>query len=129
MQVLGNFYEEVDMKMIRSIWSPWRNETDATATNPKMMSQQHIGSDNSLRYRCKRASVRMCGTCKRWWGDPGYRVPHVLVAWQKRGITSDNSITVQTRASHTTHAFVHGRRLGIIPLKRAFLERFEFGAV
>ena len=33
---------------------------------------------------------------------------HVSVAWQKRGIASDHSITVQTRASHTTHAFVHG---------------------
>ena len=22
-----------------------------------------------------KGGVRMCGTCKRWWGDPGYRVP------------------------------------------------------
>ena len=42
--------------------------------------------------------------------DPGYRVSHMSVAWQKRGIASDNLITVQTRTSHSTHAF--GGRLG-----------------
>src|SRR4051812_46206368 len=39
--------------------------------------------------------------------------------------TSDNSNTVQTRASHSTHAFGHGRRLDGIPSKRAFSERVE----
>ena len=33
---------------------------------------------------------------------------------------------MQTRASHTTHAFVHGRRLGVIPSKHAFSERNAF---
>ena len=28
--------------------------------------------------------------------------------------------------SYNTQAFVHGRRLGVIPLKRAVLRRFEF---
>ena len=31
-----------------------------------------------------------------------------------------------TSISYITHAFVHGRRLGFIPLKRAVLRRFEF---
>ena len=25
----------------------------------------------------------MCGTCKRWWGDPDYRVSHMSVAWKQ----------------------------------------------
>ena len=41
MQVLCIFYENVDMKMIRSIWSPWRNETGATATTMEMVPRQH----------------------------------------------------------------------------------------
>ena len=35
--------------------------------------------------------------------------------------TSDNLDMVQTRASQTSQAFVHGRRLGVIPSKRAFI--------
>ena len=34
---------------------------------------------------------------------------------------------VQPRASQTSQAFVHGCRLGVIPLKRALSERIEFG--
>ena len=34
------FYENIDMKMIRSIWSPWRNERGATATITKMVPRQ-----------------------------------------------------------------------------------------
>ena len=33
--------------------------------------------------------------------------------------TSDNLDTVQTRGSQTSQAFVHGRRLEVIPSKRA----------
>ena len=71
------FYENVDMSMIRGIWSPWRNEkgataakqkwchgniseNDATATYPKMMPRQHIGSGSSRRYRCKRRRADAC---------------------------------------------------------------------
>ena len=76
----------------------------------KMVPRQHSGPGNSIEIPMQERSVRMSVSCKRWWGDPGYRVSHMTVAWQKRGIASDNSITVQTRASHTTkHAFVHGR--------------------
>jgi len=31
-----------------------------------------------------------------------------------------------TGFSYTTHAFLHGRRLGVIPLKRAALRQLEF---
>ena len=34
-----------------------------------------------------------------------------------------------TSISYNAHAFVHGRRPGIIPLKRAFSGRIEFDAV
>ena len=34
--------------------------------------------------------------------------------------TSGNLDTVETRAFQTSQAFVHGRRPGVIPLKRAF---------
>ena len=44
----------------------------AMGTNPKMLPQQHNGSGSSWRYRCKGS---VAGACKRWWGDPGYRVP------------------------------------------------------
>ena len=40
--------------------------------------------------------------------------------------TSDNLDTMQTRASQTSQAFVHGRRLEVIPSKRALSERIEF---
>lgn len=33
--------------------------------------------------------------------------------------TSDNLDTVQTQASQTSQAFIHGHRLGVIPSKRA----------
>ena len=41
--------------------------------------------------------------------------------------TSDNLDMVQTRASQTSQAFIHGCRLGVIPLKRALSEWIEFG--
>ena len=36
------FYENVNMSMIRGIWSPWRNEKGATAAKQKMVPRQHI---------------------------------------------------------------------------------------
>ena len=51
----------------------------------------------------------------------------MTVARQKRGIASDNSITVQTRASHTPHKHSFtGGHLGVIPSKRAFSGWKEF---
>ena len=45
------------------------------------------------------------------------RIPGVPRVGDKE--TSDNLDTVQTRASQTSQAFVHGRRLGVIPSKHA----------
>jgi len=56
-----------------------------------------------LRYRCKRASVRMCETCKRWWGAPGYRVPTGRRHGKRGGTCTKQTGTVQTYgSSHTT---------------------------
>ena len=77
-----------------------RNKNGATATYPKMMPRQHIGSGSSWRYRCKRKcdgseSCKMVG-CSRLPGS------HGIVAWKRGGTCNDNSDMVQTRASHTT---------------------------
>ena len=40
-----------------------------------------------------------------------------------------NGHGANTSISYNTHAFVHGRRLGVIPSKRALSEGFEFDAV
>ena len=52
------FYENVDMKMIRSIWSPWQKELGATAMKTETIPWQRIGSGSSWRYRCKKEA---CG--------------------------------------------------------------------
>ena len=101
------FYENVDMSMLWSICHhggrkkvPRRwNKNGATATYPKMMPRQHIGSGSSRRYRCKRkwawaSHARMVG-CSRIPGS------HGTVAWQKRGIARTIRSRCKTRASHT----------------------------
>mgnify|MGYP005850061879 CR=1 FL=1 len=45
------------------------------------------------------------------------RIPGVPRVGDKE--TSDKLDTVQTRASQTSQAFIHGRRLEVIPLKHA----------
>ena len=55
------------------------------------------------------------------------RIPGVPRVGDKE--TSDKSDTVQTRASQTLQAFVHERRLEVIPSKRALSEGFEYDAV
>ena len=89
----------------------------------KMVPRQHSGPGSSWRYRCKRrrADVRnmleMVG-CSRLPGS------HGTVARQKRGIARiDHGAKLEHLIQHM-HS-VHGRRLGVIPSKRAFSERFE----
>ena len=98
-------------------------ERGATATNPKMMSRQHIGSDSSRRYRCKRSGrvrIMQDGGVIPATGFPRYGG----MAIEERAKTSlENG--ANTSISYNTHAFVHGRRLGVIPLKRAFSGRIE----
>ena len=65
--------------------------------------------------------------CKRRWGDPENRVSHMSVAW----LTANVQGTIRTRSKHRVHLIqhmhsVHGRRLGVIPLKRAFSKRIGF---
>ena len=104
------FYENVDMSMLWSISRHGgmkrvprrRNRNGATATYPKMMPWQHIGSGSSQRYRCKRRrdvseSCKMVG----WSRLPG---SHGTVARQKRGIARTIRSRCKTRASHSTHA-------------------------
>ena len=138
------FYENVDMSMLWSIWSPWRNkkgataakqkwchgnisENDAMATYPKMMPRQHIGSGSSRRYRCKRRrdvseSCKMVG----WSRLPG---SHRTVARQKRGIARTIRSRCKTRASHSTHAFGPRRSFSAVYLRSVQSGRNEFGAV
>ena len=42
----NQFYENVDMKMIRSIWSPWQKELGATAMKTETMPWQRPGSSS-----------------------------------------------------------------------------------
>ena len=125
------FYENVDMSMLWSICHRGGkkgchgndNENGATAT--------FWWSDNSLRYRCKRASVRMCGTCKRWWGDPGYRVPTRWWHGNEVKHARDNfGHGANAGISYNTHAFIPRRSFSaVIPSKRAFgAERVRSGS-
>ena len=69
-------------------------KTGATATNPKMMPRQHIGSGSSWRYRCKRSGRER--VMQGWWGDPGYRVPTVHRHGERGGTCMKQTGTVQT---------------------------------
>ena len=93
------------------------NERGATATTTEMVPRQHFDDPTTRQDVVAKESVDVQNMQKKvgWSRIPG---SHMSVAWQKRGIASDSSITVQTRASHTTHAFLRGRRLGVIPSKR-----------
>ena len=128
MQVLRNFYENVDMKMIRSIWSPWPKELGATAMKMETMPWQRPGSDNSWRNRCKRSGRER--VIQGWWGAPGFRVPTERRHGNRGGTWNDNSETVQPRATQTTHAFVPRTSFSaVIPSKRAFgAERVRSGS-
>ena len=59
--------------------------------------------------------------------DTGF--PHVGGKAKEGQRAPNSSDTEQTRAFQTSQAFVHGRRLRVIPSKRALSERFEFKAV
>ena len=116
--------------------SPWRNEkgatamkqkwchgniseNDATATYPKMMPRQHIGSGSSRRYRCKRRRADACHARMVGWSRiTGF--PRV------DGMANEEeyAMTTPTRCKYGHHiqhmpTSTDGR-LGVIPLKRAF---------
>ena len=101
------FYENVDMSMLWSIWSPWRNEKGATAAKRKWCHGNIRVPVTRLRYRCKREvwreRVMQDGGCSRIPGS------HETVARQKRGIPR----TIRTRSKHRVHliqhTYIHGR--------------------
>ena len=98
------FYENVDMSMIRGICRHGGRKKRCHGGETEMVPRQHPGSGSSWRYWCKRkcADVRnmleMVG-CSRLPGSLG------LVAWKR--------VTNRTRCkrciSYNTHALVHGR--------------------
>ena len=76
----------------------------------KMVPRQHSGPGNSIEIPIQERSVRMSVSRKRWWDDPGYRVPMVLRHGKtRRNMQESIRDMVQTRASHTSlmHSF-HG---------------------
>ena len=103
--------------------SPWRKEMGAMAANPRMVAL-HNPVLAIRRDAGAKEHVRKCGTCKRWWGDPGYRVSHVSVTEQN----DEEQLTFMGGYTHQDmHLIQHmhsstGGRLGVIPLKRAFSE-------
>ena len=94
-------------------------ERGATATNPKMMPRQHIGSDSSRRYRCKRSGQER--VMQGWWGAPGFRVPTGR-RHGKRGTCKEQFGHGPNIGciSYNTCIRSTGDHLGIIPSKRAF---------
>ena len=98
----------------------------ATAAITKTVPRQRSDSGNSIEIPMQKRNVRMCATRKRWWGDPGYRVSHVSMAWQPRVVheTNGNGANTGFISYHTT--FIHGGRLDGIPLKCVFSGRNEF---
>ena len=101
-QGLCNVYENVDMSMLWSICRhggrkkvPRRwNKNGATATYPKMMPRQHIGSGSSRRYRCKGTSVGAWKRARDGGVLPVTGFPQVS-GTAKEGHHKDDSITVQ----------------------------------
>ena len=134
MQVLCNFYENVDMSMIRSISRHGgrekvprrRNKNGATATYPKMMPRQHIGSGSSQRYRCKRRRERVM--------QDGGVIPASGFprdgGTAKEGHRKDDSITVQNSSiSFNTCIRSTAVVLGGYTFEACVSGRFEFDAV
>ena len=113
------FYENVDISMLRGIWSPWRNKKGATAMKRKMMPRQHICSGSSRRYRCKRRRAD-----ERNMQDGGV-IPTTGFP-RDGGMAKEGHRMRQfdhganTSISYNTCIRSTGDHLGIIPSKRAF---------
>ena len=107
--------------MIRSIWSPWRNQMGATERITKMVPWQHFDDPTTHRDVSAKESGRE-RVMQGWWGAPEFRVP--TGRWHgKRGASQ---ATTRSRCKHehliqpSMHSFTGGRHLGIIPSKHAF---------
>lgn len=78
----------------------------ATTTITKTVPRQRSGSGNSIEMRVEKNKCAEHARVTR--SDPGYRVP--TRRWHGNGEHARNtSGMVQTRAFHTSHAFIHGR--------------------
>ena len=126
MQVLCNF-----MKMLT--WACYEafGHHGGTKGVPWQWQRKGCHGNISMIRQLVRMSVQKkvwtYGTCKRRWGDPGYRVSHMSVAW----LTANVQGTIRTWSKHRVHLIqhmhsVHGRHLGVIPSKRAFSGRIGF---
>ena len=59
-----------------------------------------------------------CGCVHGWWGDPGFRVSHIMVAW----LTANVQGTIRTWCKHghlIQRAFGPRRSFRVIPSKRS----------
>src|SRR3954465_10326778 len=101
------FYENVD-KSIKKHLSSWRKES-VPRQRIRKWCHGNISVPVAHGDTGAKGDVRMCGTCDRRWGDPGYRVP---TRWWhgKRGTCKDNSKTVQNSGiTYNKHSFSEGR--------------------
>ena len=108
-QVLCSFYENVDMSMLWSIWSPWQNKTGATATNPKMMPRQHIGSGSSWRYRRKENCADVWNTQENGGVLPVTGFPRYGVMVRKRVTACDEQVGHGANTSTPNIASIRSR--------------------
>ena len=123
------FYENVDMSMLWSIWSPWRNERGATATITKMVPRQHSDDPTTHWDTSAKESVDVRYMQKKvgWSRIPG---SHGSTAWQMRRKLQGwfgHGANISD-ISYNTHSYTSGH-LGVIPSKRAFgAERVRSGS-
>ena len=135
---LWNIYENVDMSTLWSIWSPWWNEkgataakqkwchgniseNDATATYPKMMPRQHIGSGSSPRYQCKGSGRERVMQDGGVIPDSGFPRDGGMA---KEGHRKDNSFMVQN-SSISYNTCIRSRAV----ISGLYLRSVHFGAV
>ena len=119
MKKFTQFLLKVDKSIMKHLSPWWKGKGCHGTDNEKRCHGSVPVPVTRLRYRCK---GEVCGCVQKMVGRS--RIPGVPRVGDKE--TSDNLDTVQTRASQTSQAFVHGRRLEVIPSKRALSEGFMF---
>ena len=120
LQVLCNLWKCWHKHVMKHLL-PWWNEKGATATITKMVPRQP--SDDPITHWDTSAKEQVCG-CAKHAKDSGVLPDSGFpryggMAIEERAKTSLGH-SANTSISYNTHAFVHGRRLGVIPLKRVF---------
>ena len=120
------YYENVDISMLRSIWSPWRNERGATTMTTQMVPRQYFDDPTTRRDVGAKESGRE-RVMQGWWGAPGFRFPRDGDMANEERAKTFLGHGANTGISYNTcmHSISDGHHLGIIPSKRAFSGRFE----